>query len=169
MITRDSIVDDEVRAVAPIDELELAISKLPAVEFPLVHSFTPGIYVRQIMMPAGSVLTSMRHKTEHHFIVISGKIEVISENENEIYIGPFMGVTKPGTKRVLYAHTDTLWLTIHANPDDVLDPDELGESILEKFDNPLFKDDNPRINGWKKDISQSIGFINGIEPKEKLL
>jgi len=80
----------DIRPPSPVDRLEMEISRLPAAVCPLVHSFTPGIYVRQIVIPAGTLLTSMEHKTEHPFIVISGTIEVLSDFENEIYIVPHM-------------------------------------------------------------------------------
>ena len=149
---------EELRQPTPLDEFESMLATLPPIEFPLVHSFTPGIYIRQCVLPAGSLLTSMEHKTEHHFIIVSGTVDVISAFERVTYVGPYMGVTLPGTKRVLYAHTDTLWITIHANPENLTDPDEIGARILEP---------NETFNGWRSGNSPAIGYINGIEPKEK--
>lgn len=138
-----------------MNSLEEKLSSLPQCVLPLVHTFTPGLYVRQIFIPAGTLLTSMTHKTEHPFVVIEGEISVISGNERETYVGPYMGVTIPGTKRALYAHTDTTWLTFHANPDDLRDPVEIGDRILEKSE----------YSGWKNEETPSITFI-GQERKE---
>lgn len=45
---------------------------------------------------------------------------------------------------------DTIWVTVHAT--DKTDPDEIGEDILAKLDNPLLDGVNPvRLNGWRKD------------------
>ena len=162
---------DEIRAVNKIDELEANLAQLPGVALPLVHTFTPGLYVRQIIIPAGTLLTSMEHKTEHPFIIVSGEIDVISNFETIKYVAPYMGITKPGTKRALYAHTETIWITIHANPQNITDPDQMVKDLTEENDNPLLKGndmDNPNINIWRKDISPSIGIISGINQTEKL-
>ena len=150
-----------------VDRMEADILKLPPIDLPLVHSFTPGAYVRQIFMPAGARLTSMTHKTRHHFVILTGEIAVISGTEKIIYKGPHVGITEAGTKRVLMALKDTVWLTFHPNPDDVTDPDELVEQITEPNDNPLFKgmEDHPRINVWKKDVSPSLT----VDRTEKLI
>ena len=131
---------------------------MPGIEFPLVHTFTPGIYVRQIFMPAGSLLTSMEHKTEHPFIVISGMVDVMTAEGTETYVGPYMGITKPGTKRILYTHTDTVWITIHANHENIEDPEKIGESILEPNTNPLLSENHPRLNGWREQQKEQISW-----------
>jgi len=125
------------RPASPLDEFEAMLATMQQVEFPLTHSFTPGIVIRQCFLPAGSLLTSMEHLTEHHFIIISGTVDVISAFERNTYVGPHMGITKPGTRRVLYAHTDTLWLTIHANPENITDLEDLAASVVNPNANPL--------------------------------
>ena len=88
-----------------IDNLEAAIMQYPdeLVEGPLVHKFTDGMYIREIFMPAGSVWTSKIHKTEHPYVVSYGKC-LVSIDTNEWYeiTAPYTGITKPGTRRVLY-------------------------------------------------------------------
>lgn len=161
-------MSNELAEPSAMDKIELAISQLEPVDMPLVHVFTPGIYMRQIFMPAGSVLTSMRHKTEHPFIVIQGEIDVVSEFETVTYRAPYVGVTHPGTKRLLYAKTDTIWITTHANPSNIEDPDELVRELTEKGDNPYFADqDHPRLNPWRSDVSSSSVAVIGINEKEE--
>ena len=47
-----------------VDELELAMMEnYPAVDLPLKHYFTKGLYCREIFMPKGTLLTSKIHKT----------------------------------------------------------------------------------------------------------
>jgi hypothetical protein len=49
-----------------IDLLEMAMLETCAViELPIVHRFTPGLYIREIFMPAGALVTSKIHKTEY--------------------------------------------------------------------------------------------------------
>ncbi len=99
-----------------IRELESAMADPSQVqaECPVTHQFTPGLYIREIFIPAGTLLTSGIHRTEHPFVVSVGIIDVISENEGKVqYVAPHFGITKPNTHRVLYAHTDVVWTTFH--------------------------------------------------------
>lgn len=99
-------------------------------EFPVINNFTPGLYSRTIFMPAGSVVVSRIHKTEHQFVVSQGDCLVYSPNTGPVRIrAPHMGITKPGTHRVLVMLADTIWTTFHAT--DLTDLKELDEALLE--------------------------------------
>jgi hypothetical protein len=66
--------------------------------FPLIHRFVPGMYCREIFMPAGSVMTTMIHMYEHFAFILTGKARVVSEQGgDEIIEAPAIIVTKPGT------------------------------------------------------------------------
>jgi hypothetical protein len=140
---------------SPIDKIEYELSTLPAAEIPLTHIFTEGLYIRQAYAPAGSMFTTVHHNTEHPFILISGTTEVISNEEASSITGPFMGITKKGTRRLVHAITDAMYLTIHANPDNLTDPDEIIRRITIPVENPLMDSEDPRFNTWKKDVSPS--------------
>lgn len=99
-------------------------------DFPLVNRFTNGMYIRDLFMPAGSLLTSYIHATHHPFTILTGRISVyeIGRGVNH-YKAPHFGITKPGARRVLYVHEDTRWLTFHPNPNNETDISKL-ENIL---------------------------------------
>jgi hypothetical protein len=100
------------------------VEKLNAL-LPLTHTFTPGLYTRQISMPAGNLVVSRIHLHEHPFIISKGKVSVY-DGENVVTLeAPHQGITKGGTKRVLYIHEDTLWTTFHTT--DLTTPEELEE------------------------------------------
>jgi hypothetical protein len=98
------------------------------IDLPVKHTFTPGIYAREIYMPAGVFLTTVMHMTEHPFVVSAGEVSVWTPSSGLQRIkAPFSGVTKPGTRRLLYIHEDTIWTTFHAT--DLTDPREIIESV----------------------------------------
>lgn len=160
--------EEDLAQASVIDKFEHSIAQLPEVVMPLNHLFTPGLYIRQIFIPAGTLLTSMTHKTEHPFMIVSGKIDVISLNEHICYSAPYMGVTQAGTKRALYAHTDTVWVTFHTNPDNLDNPDELAELLTYPAENPLFNKDDRRCNLWKTTVSPSVIRSYKNQYQEKL-
>jgi hypothetical protein len=98
-----------------LDLLESAMIQHPQIEIVPVHRFADGIYAREITIPAGTLLTGKIHKTEHLNIISKGSITVWSKKDGIKRIhAPFSFVAKPGTRRLGYAHEDTVWTTIHA-------------------------------------------------------
>jgi len=117
-----------------LDELEVALAQMPRVELPVTHRFTEGMYIREIKIPAGTMLTSMVHKTEHPFVISDGVIKVTSDNEGSvIYEAPYTGITKPNTRRALHALTDVVWTTFHATTET--DVEKICDEILEPLNN----------------------------------
>ena len=125
-----------------VDELEAAmVENLELIDCPLSHVFTNGLYTREIFMPAGSLVTSKIHKTEHPYVVSKGKLLVCIDKGEWVEIeAPHMGVTKPGTRRILYILEDTVWTTFHPNPDNVTDLEEIEDLLIEEHDNILLQD-----------------------------
>ena len=122
-----------------LDELEVALAQMPRVELPVTHRFTEGMYIREIKIPAGTMLTSMVHKTEHPFVISDGVIKVTSDNEGSvIYEAPYTGITKPNTRRALHALTDVVWTTFHVT--DETDVEKICEEILEPVNLDHIKD-----------------------------
>jgi hypothetical protein len=97
-----------------IGVLQAALSQLPQLDCPVTHRFTPGLYAREIFMPKGSLLVSRIHKTEHPYVVISGRVLVFTEENGVVELrGGYVGITKPGAQRALLLLEDTRWITFH--------------------------------------------------------
>lgn len=109
--------------------LEAQMLSQPQVELETIHHFAPGVYARELRIPAGVILTGKIHRTEHLNIVSQGRITVFTEDggKKEI-VAPCTLVSKPGTKRVGYAHEDTVWTCIH--PTNETDLDALEAALI---------------------------------------
>lgn len=102
--------------------LQAATADLPPVDCPLQHSFIDGVYVRTIFIPAGTVIVGKIHKHSHANILSQGEVSVFTEGGGlQRLKGPLTMVSAPGTKRAVYAHTDTTWTTIHATEEKDLE------------------------------------------------
>lgn len=119
---------------AAIQHLEDTMLAMPQIEIPTEHSFGPGFYARTITVPAGATLTGKVHSTEHIFMVIKGDITLVTEHGRKRVQGPFQAVCQPGTKRVGYAHTDTVCTNIHITDETDLAALEL--LLIDNSDNP---------------------------------
>lgn len=98
-----------------LDALESAIlDRLAPVHMPVTHRWTPGLYVREIFMPAGTVLTSRVHQTEHPFVVLSGVALVRIPDQEPLRLeAGHLGITRAGTRRALFIEEDCRWATFH--------------------------------------------------------
>lgn len=97
---------------------------------PLKHSYADGCYIREIFMKKDMLLTSKIHKKQHPYFVLSGDVSVITDKGVIRIKAPFYGITEPGTKRVLYTHEDTVWVTVHVT--DKKDLKDIEEEIIAK-------------------------------------
>ena len=115
--------------------LEGKMAQVPGVLYgdaacPLVHSYGEGCYIRQITMPKGMLLTSKIHRKRHPYFILSGDVSVMTlDGHVERLKAPFSGITEPGTKRMLYIHEETIWITVHVT--DKTDLLEIEEEIIE--------------------------------------
>ena len=98
----------------------------------ITHYFAPGVYAREMWMPAGCLITGKIHLTEHLNMLSQGRVSVSNKGESVTVEAPYTFVSPVGTKRAIYAHEDSTWTTIHAT--DLKDPDEIeAEIIAETF------------------------------------
>lgn len=103
---------DRIRSL--VNEAERRLRALPQVEMRVVHHFSDGLYARELHIPKGTVLTGKIHKYRNLNIMSAGELSVLTEEGVKRVKAPFTIVSPPGTKRIAYAHEDTIWTTIHA-------------------------------------------------------
>ncbi len=137
-LSRNSCIAPEKRAIVAdklgssqwekINYLDQAMAQLPQQLCPLSHTFTPGLYTRTILMPAGTKLTSRIHLYEHPFVISQGVVRVRDDDGDWVTLrAPHIGVTKPATRRVLDVIEDTIWSTFHVT--DETDPEKIVEAV----------------------------------------
>ena len=101
------------------------------VEYPLIHTFLPGLYIRSIFLPAGTVIIGKIHKHEHPHVLWSGRVHVKTEQDGmEELIGCHRGISPVGVKRAIYVHEDTIWSVYHET--DLTDLDEIERKVIAK-------------------------------------
>jgi hypothetical protein len=111
---------------------------------PLVHSFGGGMYVREIFIPAGMMLTGKIHKHEHPNFLMAGKVSMITEDGGaKIMEAPQSMLSPAGCKRALFTHTPTWWITVHLNPNEHTE-------FNEAFENEVLAEDFMELNTGEK-------------------
>ena len=97
---------------------------------PLKHSFGDGCYIREIFMPKGQILVTKIHKITHPYFIMSGDISIGTESGLTRIKAPYQGITKVGTKRIIYTHEDTVFITVHATKET--DLKKIEEEVIAK-------------------------------------
>ena len=114
----------------------------------ITHHFAPGVYAREMRIPAGCLITGRIHKTEHICILSQGRVSVSDGSSTNTYEAPCTILSKVGAKRAIYAHEDSVWTNIH--PSELDDPDEIERTItadtFEELDRFLEQEELKRIS-----------------------
>lgn len=127
-VSRDDLVDME-KAISSVEGAFVGDSKT----CPLTHKFSDKMYVREIFIPEGTLLVGKIHKHDHPNFLLKGVVQVVTEDKGgEILEAPLSMISPPGTKRGLLALTDLVWTTVHYNPTNTQDLDELEGFIIAK-------------------------------------
>ena len=103
---RDQIVkfEDKVRSIP---------GALGADPFPLEHAFADGLYIRKVTVPAKTLTVTKIHAVNHAFFLQQGTISVLTEEGVKKFVAPYQGITKAGTKRIIYHHDEVIFTTVH--------------------------------------------------------
>lgn len=118
---------------APVDvteQIEAKLLELPQVDCPVLHHFGPGVYIREVRMPAGSLILGHRHKHKHTNILVSGRLKFLNEGgEVAELVAPAVIVSNPGRK-LAFILEDTVWQNVYATEER--DVEKLEAELLDK-------------------------------------
>lgn len=96
---------------------------------PLTHRFADNQYIREIFIPAGTIIVGKIHRHSHCNFISKGRVLVATEQGGiEELIAPLTIISPAGTKRLVYALEDTVWTTIHVT--DKTDIAEIEKEII---------------------------------------
>lgn len=97
-----------------VARLARAVGSLPAVQCPVNHHFSPGVYGREMFVRAGTVVVGKIHKFENMLIMSLGRAAIIDGDGPPREVeAPFMCVSPPGIQRAVFAHTDCVFISVH--------------------------------------------------------
>jgi len=92
----------------------------------LKHYFIPGVYARELFIPAGTVMVSKLHKFPRLCMILQGEVSFTTEYGSQRVKAPYTAEFIPGSKVALYTHTDVIWTAIFGT-------DETDVNTIEDF------------------------------------
>ena len=98
--------------------------------FPLKHTFADGVYIRQMDMKAGSIVIGAIHNHLHVWFLLTGHLAVATEDSIEEFVAPCYVLAEPGSKRVIYAMEESIFVNVHKNPNNIKDIKKLEDEIV---------------------------------------
>lgn len=122
----------------PLDELltwpglEAYMKTLPQEKLPITHTFSGGVYIREMHIPKGIFIIGKRHRHETCNILLKGTLSVCIDNGkvgpvNKIN-GPVVLTSEPMVRKIAYCHEDAVFLNIH--PTEETDIDKIEDEFI---------------------------------------
>lgn len=120
----------QVQQAEQVSRLEEYMLALPQAECPVVHHFGPGIYVREVTLPAGTLAIGHAQRFEHLNIMLTGAVAILKDDgTTEVLRAPMIFVGKPGRK-VGFVIETCVWQNVYATEER--DIDKLEATLLDK-------------------------------------
>jgi hypothetical protein len=110
---------------------EIDLLALPQVDCNLVHHFGPGIYIREVTIPEGTLVLGHPHKAPHLCILMAGTLRVLDgEGEVRDLVAPYIFTAPAGRKVGFAVEGDVVFQNIFATEET--DIDRLEEMLVDK-------------------------------------
>jgi len=135
----------ELGTMPEILRIEQELLQMPQVELPIEHYQIDGVYARSMFIPAGTILTGKIHNFESIAILAKGRIRITNGTESYIISEGHIMVDKPGVKRLGYAETDVIFITVHRTDNIEIEAieKELVSATFEEYEQQLLLGDLP--------------------------
>lgn len=113
-----------------VNEVEACMLGFEQAECPVIHTFGPGLYIRELHMTAGTLAIGHHQRFEHINIFVKGKILMLNNDGSKTELSaPMTFVGKPGRK-IGYVIEDVIWFNVY--PTDETDIETLEATYLKK-------------------------------------
>lgn len=124
---------NELQRFGQIDRYEEWAVQQPQIAIVTRHYFVPGIYAREIIVPANSVITGAQHKTEYIAVLSQGVVSVWREGLDRapaLLRAPMTIVSGIGARRIGIVHEEMIWTDFFPNPEEDRDVDRIMDRLV---------------------------------------
>jgi len=121
--------------------------------FPLKHTFTKGICLREINVPAGHLILTKYLKVEHAIFLLKGDVSILDKDGFKRLQAPLYFISKPGVQRVIYCHSDVTWVNTLVTE----------ETDISKIEEEFVDLDKSKILDRTNNIDEEIELANNLK------
>ncbi len=108
-----------------IETYEERLKAEPQLDIPVTQYFCNGVYAREVIIPAGTLLTSYIPTDERLNIVLTGSCEMVTPDGLRTVTAPAVFKSPPGAKRAGRCLEECRWITLHAYAGPWFDEDTM--------------------------------------------
>lgn len=142
-----------------VADLEKEMLEMPQADCPVAHHFGPGIYIREVTLPAGIFAVGHAQRYEHLNIMLTGKVAIVDGDQVRVLEAPLIFTGKPGRK-VGYVLETCVWQNVYATNEtdiDTLEAHYLDKSkTWEAYDKEHSKIDHALNQHNRNDYAQVL-------------
>ena len=122
-----------------VSNLYEAAAAQPQIQCEEKHHFGPNIYIKEVTMPAGTLIIGKHHRMDHLCNMVSGRMRILQEDgTTKELVAPMTFMAKPGRK-VAYIIETVVFQNIYSTP----------ETDIEKLENMCVDNSKPLLEGRK--------------------
>jgi len=120
------------RSLMALAEPELALLQLPQAECSVVHHFGPGVCIREVSVPAGTLAIGHKQRFDHLNVMLRGKVMVVNDDGSTQTLSAPMIFTGKAGRKIGYVLEDMVWQNVYAT--DLRNPADVEDFFVEKSD-----------------------------------
>jgi hypothetical protein len=120
-----------------VEVLLSQMEKMPQVDVHTKHYFGPSIYIREVTMPAGSIIIGKPHRKEHMCVMLQGRMIIVDADGNKKELVAPMTFVGGAGRKVAYILETTVFQNILATD----------ETDIEVLENMLVDNTQPMLEG----------------------
>jgi hypothetical protein len=99
-------------------------------DIPIKHLFADQVYIRQMNMKQDQVVVGAIHNHLHIWFLMEGRVIINNNGDIVEHIAPCYTVSEPGSKRIIYAIEDSVFVNVHKNPSNTKNIKDLEKDIV---------------------------------------
>ena len=115
-----------------VERVESIMLQLPQSDCPVKHRFGPGIYIREVFLPKGTLAVGHHHISPHMNVFLSGRLAMLANDGKVVDMEAPMTFVSPAGRKIAYIIEDSVWQNIYPNPDGEQDIEKLEARWLKK-------------------------------------
>ena len=122
------------------EQIETALLKLPQVDCPVIHRFSPGLNIRELFMPKGTIAIGHHQNFEHFNVMLKGKVLMLNDDGTKTELTAPQSFTGKAGRKVGYVMEDVVWQNIYPTTEtniDILENTYLTKSDTFKLNQTL--------------------------------
>lgn len=131
-----------------LKKAERSILSLDQSACPVIHAFGPGLYIREVFMPAGTIAIGHEQRFEQMNVLLKGRVVMLNKSGVPTELVAPMAFTGPPGQKIGYIAEDMVWQNIYATTETDI---ETLESMFIVKDDVWEEDRRSRIEAARAD------------------